>query len=66
MVSRKGNVQYSFGDGRLAKSLGVKFYADSEIEKIMSIKMESMELVKNKLEKADIVLSGTRHHSESS
>ena len=52
----------------LAKSLGVKFYSDSEIEKIcvdkdgraFGIK------IKNKLEKADIVLSGADyHHSES-
>ena len=52
----------------LAKSLGVKFYSDSEIEKIcvdkdgraFGIK------IKNKLEKADIVLSGADYqHSES-
>ena len=52
----------------LAKSLGVKFYADSEIEKICVDKDGRAYgiKVKNKLEKADIVLSGADyHHSES-
>ena len=52
----------------LAKSLGVKFYADSEIEKICVDKDGRAYgiKIKNKLEKADIVLSGADyHHSES-
>ena len=52
----------------LAKSLGVKFYADSEIEKICVDKDGRANgiKIKNKLEKADIVLSGADyHHSES-
>ena len=52
----------------LAKSLGVKFYADSEIEKICVDKNGRAYgiKIKNKLEKADIVLSGADyHHSES-
>ena len=53
---------------KLAKSLGVKFYADSEIEKICVDKDGRAYgiKIKNKLEKADIVLSGADyHHSES-
>ena len=52
----------------LAKSLGVKFYADSEIEKICVDKDGRAYgiKIKNKLVKADIVLSGADyHHSES-
>ena len=52
----------------LAKSLGVKFCADSEIEKICVGKDGRAYgiKIKNKLEKADIVLSGADyHHSES-
>ncbi len=52
----------------LAKSLGVKFYADSEIEKICVNRDGRAHgiKIKNKLEKADIVLSGADyHHSES-
>ena len=52
----------------LAKSLGVKFYADSEIEKICVDKDGRAYgiKIKNKLEKADIVLSGADYnHSES-
>ena len=52
----------------LAKSLGVEFYADSEIEKICVDKDGRAYgiKIKNKLVKADIVLSGADyHHSES-
>ena len=52
----------------LAKSLGVKFYSDSEIEKICVNRDGRAHgiKIKNKLEKADIVLSGADyHHSES-
>lgn len=52
----------------LAKSLGVKFYADSDIEKICVDKDGRAYgiKIKNKLEKADIILSGADyHHSES-
>jgi len=52
----------------LAKSLGVKFYSDSEIEKICVDKDGRAYgiKIKNKLVKADIVLSGADyHHSES-
>ena len=52
----------------LAKSLGVKFYTNSEIEKICVDNDGRAKGIKinNKLEKADIVLSGADyHHSES-
>ena len=52
----------------LAKSLGVKFYTNSEIEKICVNKDGIAQGIKinNKLEKADIILSGADyHHSES-
>ena len=52
----------------LAKSLGVKFYTNSEIEKICVDNDGKAKGIKinNKLEKADIVLSGADyHHSES-
>ena len=52
----------------LAKSLGVKFYTNSEIEKICVNKDGRAQGIKinNKLEKADIILSGADyHHSES-
>ena len=53
---------------KLAKSLGVKFYSDSEIEKICVGKDRRAHgiKIKNRLEKADIILSGADyHHSES-